>query len=195
MEIDRNLETVGPRNFGGVDTAFTAHGKIDPATGELKSYITEILNYSERMTRHAISTIPNGIYEAEDFLDNDGITDQPIANRVKVQIKGDRATIDFTGSDPQVQGSVNAVYAITASVVFYIFRTLVTVPIPSNAGGMRPLDKYVQHFADIRALQDYIVERARRNEVPVVDRPTVESAVSEVIGLVLDAAERVEPSS
>ncbi len=62
-------------------------------------------------------------------------------------------------------------------------------------GGMRPLDKYVEHFADIRALQDYIVERARRNEVPVVDRPTVESAVAEVIGLVLDAAERVEPSS
>jgi 2-phosphoglycerate kinase len=62
-------------------------------------------------------------------------------------------------------------------------------------GGTRPLDKYVEHFADIRALQDYIVERARRNEVPVVDRPTVESAVGEVIGLVLDAAERVEPTS
>ena len=62
-------------------------------------------------------------------------------------------------------------------------------------GGVRPLDKYVEHFADIRALQDYIVERARRNDVPVVDRPTVESAVGEVIGLVLDAAERVEPTS
>jgi 2-phosphoglycerate kinase len=62
-------------------------------------------------------------------------------------------------------------------------------------GGMRALDKYVEHFADIRALQDYIVERARRNDVPVVDRPTVESAVGEVIGLVLDAAERVEPAS
>src|SRR5205823_8433838 len=93
-----------------------------------------------RMTRHAISTIPNGTYEAEDFLDNDGITDKPIAIRVKVRIKDDKATIDFTGSDPQAQGSVNAVYAITASVVFYIFRTLVGVSIPSNAGGMRPLE-------------------------------------------------------
>ncbi len=65
----------------------------------------------------------------------------------------------------------------------------------ATTGGLRPLDKYVQHFADIRALQDYIVERARRNDVPVVDRPTVESAVGEVIGLVLDATERVEPSS
>src|SRR4051812_38491335 len=107
---------------------------------EVTRYITEILNYSERMTRHAISTIPNGTYQAEDFLDNDGITDKPIAIRVKVRIKGDRAIIDFTGSDPQVQGSVNAVYAITASVVFYVFRTLVGVSIPSNAGGMRPLE-------------------------------------------------------
>src|SRR5215510_4266795 len=46
---------------------------------EVQRYITEILNYSERMTRHAISMIPNGTYEAEDFLDNDGINDKPIA--------------------------------------------------------------------------------------------------------------------
>src|SRR3989442_3466313 len=106
---------------------------------EVRRYVTEILNYSERMTRHAISVIPDGTYEAEDFLDNDGITDKPIAIRVKVRIKGDRATIDFTGSDSQAQGSVNAVYAITASVVLYIFRTLVGVTIPSNAVRMPAL--------------------------------------------------------
>jgi len=106
---------------------------------EVSRYITEILNYSERMTRHAIASIPDGVTEAEDFMDNDGITDKPIAIRVKVTIRGDSATIDFTGSDPQAGGSINAVYAITASVVFYIFRTLVGLTIPSNAGGMRPL--------------------------------------------------------
>jgi N-methylhydantoinase B len=106
---------------------------------EVTRYITEILNYSERMTRHAIASIPDGVTEAEDFMDNDGITDKPIAIRVKVTIHGDNATIDFTGSDPQAGGSINAVYAITASVVFYIFRTLVGLTIPSNAGGMRPL--------------------------------------------------------
>jgi len=107
---------------------------------EVSRFVTEILNYSERMTRHAIASIPNGTYKAEDFLDNDGITDKPIAIRVKVRIKGDTATIDFSDSDPQAGGSVNAVYAITASVVFYIFRTLVGFQIPSNAGGMRPLE-------------------------------------------------------
>jgi len=107
---------------------------------EVSRYIVEILNYSERMTRHAIESIPDGTYEAEDFMDNDGITDTPVAIRVKIVIKSDYATVDFTGSDPQVQGSVNAVYAITASVVFYVFRTLVGMTIPSNAGGMRPLE-------------------------------------------------------
>ena len=107
---------------------------------EVCRYTTEILNYSERMTRQAIASIPDGTYGAEDFLDNDGISDNPIAIRVKIRIKGDRAVIDFSGSDPQTAGSVNAVYAITASVVFYTFRTLVPMSIPSNAGGMRPLE-------------------------------------------------------
>jgi N-methylhydantoinase B len=107
---------------------------------EIRRYVSELLNYSERMTRHAISQIPDGTYEAEDFLDNDGISDNPIAIRVKICISGDKARIDFSASDAQVEGSVNAVYAITASVVFYVFRTLVGISIPSNAGGMRPLE-------------------------------------------------------
>jgi N-methylhydantoinase B len=107
---------------------------------EVRSSVKEILNYSERMTRHAISGIPDGSYEAEDFLDNDGISDKPIAINVTIRIRGDQAVIDFSKSGPQVEGSVNAVYAITASAVFYVFRTLVGVSIPSNAGGMRPLE-------------------------------------------------------
>jgi N-methylhydantoinase B len=106
---------------------------------EVRRYIAEILNYSERMTRLAIRAIPDGVYEAEDFLDNDGIRDKPIRIAVRIRIRGDQATVDFSGSDPQAEGSVNAVYAITASVVFYVFRTLVEAPIPSNAGGMRPI--------------------------------------------------------
>src|SRR5262249_12289136 len=84
-------------------------------------YVSESIDYSELMPRHAISTIPDGSYEAEDFLDDDGIRDKPIAIRVRIRIRGGSATIDFSKSDPQAEGSVNAVYAITASVVFYVF--------------------------------------------------------------------------
>ncbi len=107
---------------------------------DIRRYAAEILDYSERMTRHTIAGIPRGAYEAEDFLDNDGISDKPVAIRVRIEVKDGSAVIDFSGSDSQVQGSVNAVYAITASAVFYVFRTLVGFSIPSNAGGMRPLE-------------------------------------------------------
>jgi N-methylhydantoinase B len=106
---------------------------------EVQSYVREILDYSERMTRLAIRRIPSGVYEAEDVLDDDGVRDRPIRIAVRVRVRGGNAVVDFSDSGPQVQGSLNAVYAITASAVFYVFRTLVDVPIPSNAGGMRPI--------------------------------------------------------
>jgi N-methylhydantoinase B len=106
---------------------------------QVRRYVSEILNYSERMTRLAIRNIPNGVYHAEDFLDDDGVSEAPVKIAVRISIRDDDAIIDFTGSDPQAAGSINAVYAITASAVFYVFRTLVDTPIPSNAGGMRPL--------------------------------------------------------
>src|SRR5678815_3428355 len=68
------------------------------------------------------------------------IRDRPIAIRVRIHVRGSHVRIDFSESDAQAEGSVNAVYAITASAVFYVFRTLVGVSIPSNAGGMRPLE-------------------------------------------------------
>ena len=107
---------------------------------EVRSYIDELLDYTERMTRHVISQIPNGVYEAEDVLDDDGIVDEPVRIKVRITIRGSTAHVDFSGSDPQVRGSVNAVYAITASAVFYVFRTLVGVSIPSTEGGARPLE-------------------------------------------------------
>ncbi len=107
---------------------------------EVDSYISELLNYTERMTRHVIAQVPNGTYRAVDVLDNDGISEDSVTIRVRIDIRGSQARVDFSGSDPQVAGCVNAVYAITASVVFYVFRTLVPVPIPSTEGGMRPLE-------------------------------------------------------
>ena len=107
---------------------------------EVRGYVDELLDYTERMTRHVIRQIPDGVYEAADVLDDDGIGDAPVRIHARITVRGSRARIDFSGSDAQVGGSVNAVYAITASVVFYVFRTLVGVPIPSTAGGMRPLE-------------------------------------------------------
>ena len=102
-------------------------------------YTEELKAYAERMTREAIRRIPEGCYRFEDYLDDDGVTAEPIRIAVAVTVKGGQAVVDFTGTRPQVAGSVNAVYAVTLSAVFYVFRCLVDFDIPSNAGCMVPL--------------------------------------------------------
>jgi N-methylhydantoinase B/oxoprolinase/acetone carboxylase alpha subunit len=102
--------------------------------------MTALKDYSERMMRAAIRRLPPGEYRFEDSLDNDGITDRPVAIKVTVTIRGDRATVDFTGSDAQVEGSVNANYAVAISATAYVFQCLVREDIPYTAGVLRPLE-------------------------------------------------------
>jgi N-methylhydantoinase B len=106
---------------------------------ETSDYAAQLINYSARLMRHTIGTIPDGVYEAEDALDDDGISDSPVAIVVRVTIEGDKAVIDFHGSSPQVAGAVNAVEAITRSAVSYVFRCLVPGDVPASAGLMHPI--------------------------------------------------------
>jgi len=106
---------------------------------KVRRNMTALKDYSERMIRAAIARLPDGQYRFEDALDSDGITDRPVKIAVTVSIRGDGAVIDFTGSDPQVEGSVNANYAVAVSATTYVFRCLVREDIPYTAGVMRPL--------------------------------------------------------
>ena len=109
----------------------------------------ELLDYSEEMMREFLKRVPPGSYRAEDFLDNDGISQKPIRLAVEITFGRDRGRgrpphtsvvrVDFTGSDPQVAGSVNAVEAITYSACFYVFRCLLKEDVPATAGLMRPI--------------------------------------------------------
>ena len=107
---------------------------------EVSDYAQHLIAYSSRMMRRAISAIPDGSYEAEDALDDDGISDRQVPIRVRLTIKGERAVVDFTGSSPQVAGAINAVAAITASAVSYCFRCLVSTDVPASAGLMEPIE-------------------------------------------------------
>jgi N-methylhydantoinase B/oxoprolinase/acetone carboxylase alpha subunit len=100
---------------------------------------TDLQDYSERVTRAMLRRIPDGEYRFEDFLDDDGITDEPVRIAVALRIKGDGAEVDFTGSSPQVTGSVNANYAIAVSAAMYCFRCLIDADVPYNAGLLRPI--------------------------------------------------------
>ena len=108
--------------------------------GEIKTYSKHLLAYTERMTRALIAEIPDGSYSFEDHLDDDGLSDQPVSIQVQITIDGERAAVDFTGSDPQQAGSINAVYAITLSAVYYVFRCLLSLDVPNNSGCLAPIE-------------------------------------------------------
>jgi N-methylhydantoinase B len=110
----------------------------------------DLLDYSEELMRAFLASVPTGTYQAEDFLDNDGVEEKPVRIAVSIQVSNSRAkrsgktnpiavTVDFTGSDPQVQGAVNAVEAITYSACFYVFRCLMQENVPATEGLMRPI--------------------------------------------------------
>ena len=116
----------------------------------VKRAAADLQDYSEELMRAFLERVPAGEYSAEDFLDGDGIldsdgldrngNDRPVRIAVKVKVSGKSAvTVDFTGSDPQVAGSVNAVAAITYSACFYVFRCLLAEDVPATAGLMRPI--------------------------------------------------------
>ncbi|OGF55009.1 MAG: 5-oxoprolinase [Candidatus Fraserbacteria bacterium RBG_16_55_9] len=98
-----------------------------------------LLSYSERRMRAEIRKIPPGVYEAEDYLDDDGRGNEKIPIRVSVAVQKDEIKVDFTGSAPQVEGPLNAVYAVTASAVYYTLRCLTDPSIPPNEGCYRPI--------------------------------------------------------
>jgi N-methylhydantoinase B len=106
---------------------------------EVEAYGKHLLSYSERMMQSALREIPDGEYEAVDYLDDDGIGREPLAIAARIRIRGARAEIDFAGSAPQCAGNVNAVRAITESAVFYLFRCLVDEQVPATSGLMRPV--------------------------------------------------------
>ncbi|MBI4481120.1 MAG: hydantoinase B/oxoprolinase family protein [Acidobacteria bacterium] len=106
----------------------------------VKTYLNALQQYSARLMRAALARIPNGVYRAEDFLDDDGFSDEPIPIRVAIRIAGQHARVDFAGSGPSCRGSVNAVYAITYSGVFYVFRCLLGEDVPACAGLMAPVE-------------------------------------------------------
>ena len=102
--------------------------------------IARILDQSEAAARARVGRMPDGTYEAEAFLDNDGEGDQPIPLNVKVVVSGDELTVDYSGVAEQVKGCINSGYygggRTTARVAF---KYLLGSDEPANEGTFRPL--------------------------------------------------------
>lgn len=107
--------------------------------GTIRRRMADLKDYAERIMRARIAAIPNGDYQFADFLDDDGFTDVPIRIACAIRIAGDAAVVDFSDSDPQTRGGVNANRAVTVSASMYAFRCLIQETAPYNAGLMRPI--------------------------------------------------------
>jgi len=106
---------------------------------EVEEYAEKLQRYAESMIRKAILDIPDGQYSFEDYLDDDGVEEDPVKIAVKITIRGDEVTVDFSGSSAQVKGNVNAVYAITLSAAFYSFLLITPSDVPHNSGCLAPI--------------------------------------------------------
>jgi N-methylhydantoinase B len=99
----------------------------------------ELLAYAERRTRSELARIPDGTYRAEEWLEGDGVTADPIAIRVAVRVTGDLVQVDFAGTDPVAPGNCNCPLAVTRSAVYFVIRSVTDPDIPASSGAFAPV--------------------------------------------------------
>ena len=108
---------------------------------ELRAGMAETLDYAERRTRAALAELPDGTYEASDVMEDDvGGDPRDVAVRVKATVAGDRLLLDFTGTDPQVEGNLNCPLSVTKSAAYFAVRVLTDPDAPPSAGAYRPIE-------------------------------------------------------
>jgi len=98
-----------------------------------------LMDYSERQTRSILATIPDGRYEHQEFILEDGTSGGPYRLKVVVEVKGSELVVDYSGTDPQIKGPINAPWSATYSATHYALRSLMDKTIPSNQGCFRPI--------------------------------------------------------
>jgi len=110
---------------------------LEPA----RSMMREMLDYTERMTKAALGKLPDGEYDFEDWIDDDGVDfGKPIRLFVTVRKAGDRIAFDWTGSAPQVRGAINATLSVTQATSFTAIRSILPADVPNNDGTFRAVE-------------------------------------------------------
>jgi N-methylhydantoinase B len=105
----------------------------------VRQAIDALLDYGEAMVLRELAKLPQGVYEAEDWIDDDGLSDEPIYCKVKVTVSESDFVCDFTGTSPQTRGPVNCSWTGLDCAVRVVFKALTDPHIPSNEGCFRPM--------------------------------------------------------
>lgn len=131
LQAQLNSLRVGEQRLASI---VATHG-LDAYLGTVEA----ILDRSEDAVRRAISQIPDGVYEFEDFMDDFGNNTPPIRCVVRVEVAGDTLHIDFTGTDPQTASGLNSYFNYTRSYTYMAVKCLTDPFGPMNAGVLRAI--------------------------------------------------------
>ena len=108
---------------------------------ETKHYMQETIDYAERLTRAALSDLPDGEWSFEDWIDDDGVDyGKPIRLFVTIKKTGDRMLVDWTGTSPQVKGAINNTLSYTKAASYTGIRSVLPPGIPNNEGVFRAIE-------------------------------------------------------
>jgi len=119
----------------GLNRLFARYG-----ADEVGSYMHELIDYAERMTREEIRQWPKGTYSFVDHMDSDGFSDAPIPIKVAITVNDDSLTVDYAGSSPQVRAALNSTRSYTQSCTYLSVRCVLGRDIPNNVGVFRCID-------------------------------------------------------
>jgi N-methylhydantoinase B len=103
----------------------------------IRTFMDELLEYTERRTREELRRIPDGVYEAEEYLDDDGITNEPIRLHVQITVADGHVTFDTSRSDHQRRSPMNSTYTQTHAACAFVLRSLMDGDVPTNDGFYR----------------------------------------------------------
>lgn len=108
-----------------------------------RAYFAELLDYAERLTREEIRSWPKGTFTFTDYIDDDGLSPDPIPICVSVTVHDDHVSVDYTGSSPQVRAAINSTLSYTKSCTYLSVRCALKGDVPNNAGVFRCVDIHV----------------------------------------------------
>jgi N-methylhydantoinase B len=104
-------------------------------------YMQELIDHTERITRAAVSRLPDGEYSFQDWIDDDGVdVGKPIPLTVTLRKRGDTLVADWTGSSPQVKGAINSTLSFTKAATYTCIKSVLPLDIPNNEGFFRAIE-------------------------------------------------------
>ena len=106
---------------------------------KFKQTCSDLMDYSEARMRSELSQVPDGRYDFEDYMDNDGLSNVPAAINVAAFVQGDEIVVDFSASSAQMKGPINATLGVTWSATYNAILHMTDETIPKNSGCFRPI--------------------------------------------------------